>query len=109
MNGLTSVEGLGVSGIISLDISNSPDVVNASISPLFCCDVSGFVGFKVLLTVSSGKVGCLVPGCIVRVGLSDTTGDIGGVSGIVVTISCVATAASSVPGAAPTANDPSGN
>jgi hypothetical protein len=94
MNGFTSVEGLGVSDIISLDISCSPDVVNASISPLFCCDVSEFVGFKVLLPVSSGKVGCLVSGCIVRVGLSDTTGDIGGVSGIIVTVSCIAAAAS---------------
>jgi hypothetical protein len=93
MNGFTSVEGLGVSDIISLDISSSPDLVNASISPLFCCDVSEFVGFEVLLPVSSGKVGCLVSGCIVRVGLSDTTGDIGGVSGIIVTVSCIAAAA----------------
>src|ERR1051326_2940414 len=77
-----STGGLGVSGIISFDISSSPDVFNVSFSPGMCCDVLGLVGSEKSLPAPPGKAACLMPGCIVRVGLSNTAGYNGGVSGI---------------------------
>ncbi len=106
---ILSTVGLGVSGIISFDISNSPDVFTVSISPEICCGISGLVGSKKSLPAPPGKVDCLIPGCIVRVGLSGTAGDVGGVFGIDVTTSCIVTSVSCLTGVAVTDNEPVGN